>query len=120
MCAVAMSPGGNFCATASYDGTVILWDANAGLCLGHLLHARSLLPYSDEDARPLADMFRRNFMSGYCADGVFIKFLSFSSDETRLLATFSDGTCYLWEIGAQRWPLCNGFYKEVESCIDSL
>lgn len=119
MSAVAMSPGGNFCATASYDCKVILWNANTGASIHFLLPTRAFLQNGEEDHRD-GDECRRNFMSGSGVEGVFIKFLSFSSDETRLLATFSDGTCYLWEIGAQRWPLCNGFYKEVESCIDSL
>ncbi len=117
MSAVAMSPGGNFCATASYDCKVILWNANTGNSIRFLLPTRSLLPNRENDWH--VDICRRNFMIGSGVEGVFIRFLSFSNDETRLLATFSDGTCYLWEIGAHRSP-DYGFWSKVESCIDSL
>ncbi|KAF2259255.1 hypothetical protein CC78DRAFT_621216 [Lojkania enalia] len=107
---VAYSPDSARLASASYDGTVKIWDANSGECLstleGHSSSVRSvafsydsarLASASDDGTLKIWDLSSGECLSTLEGHSSSVRSVAFSYDSARLASASGDSTVKIWD-----------------------
>ena len=108
VCCVVFSPDDKYIASASYDKTIRIWDANTLECI-HVLkgHTSAVMDVSfSPDGKHVVSTSPDNtisvwdFSTGYCLlviDNEYKSGSSFTTDSSYIISNFSDDSVDIWE-----------------------